>query len=288
MPNSDETPVQADQGSSEPTLVSRSDNATPPPASSDETVVSKSAAAALPLSSADETVIGKSAAAAPPSPAVSDQSIHNQDTVVSPRLRQLATTPAQPLRPPQGVPPQPTGARAPTSTSSSSRLYMLVGIVAVLVLLAVILVGVILARTGPTLLAGVFATKTPTARPTRAATPTSIFPPTFTPPPIPPTSPPTPVPPTKTPRPAPVAVAKDVVAKVSPPEGFKLKVRKSPSSTGDIMGELDKDVQVTILDGPTDANGITWWKVDNGKGLVGWSAEGVGGVKYLLPMGWAN
>jgi len=269
MSNSDETPAQGDQGPSEETLISnRSDKTTGPPASSDETVVGKSA----------------SEAQAPPAP--SDQSIHSQDTVVSPRLRQLATTPSQPLHPPQGTPPKPAAA-APAS-KSPSRLYMLVGIVAVLVLLALILIGVILARTGPTLLAGVFATKTPTSTSTRAATPTSAFPPTFAPTRVPPTAPPTPVPPTNTPRPAPVALAQDVLAKVSPPEGFKLKVRKSPSTSGEISGELDKDVQVTILEGPTDANGITWWKVDNGSGLVGWSAEGVGGVKYLVPIGWAK
>jgi hypothetical protein len=165
---------------------------------------------------------------------------------------------------------------------------MLIGVVGVLILLALILVGVILARNGPTLLAGLTATKTPTPTATRAATPTSAFPPTATPVPPTPTVPPTPVPPTATPRPAPTALAKDVLARVTPPEGLKLKVRDKASATGAILGELDLDTQVTVLEGPTDANGITWWKVDNGKGLVGWSAEGLGTVKYLVPVGWAR
>ena len=57
---------------------------------------------------------------------------------------------------------------------------------------------------------------------------------------------------------------------------------------GRIAGRIGYNAEVAIVDGPTDANGITWWKVDNGKGLVGWSAEGVGGVKYLIPVGWAK
>jgi hypothetical protein len=79
-----------------------------------------------------------------------------------------------------------------------------------------------------------------------------------------------------------------VLAKVTPPEGIKLKVRDKASTAGAVLGELDATAQVTIVDGPTDANGITWWKVDTGKGLSGWSAEGVGGVKYLVPVGWAK
>jgi len=164
-------------------------------------------------------------------------------------------------------------------------MVMLIGAIAVLILLVLILIGVLLtAKNG--VVAGLFATKTPTATPTRAATPTSSFPPTFTPTPVLPTA--TPVLPTNTPRPAPVALEKNVLANVTPPEGIKLKVRDNASTAGKILGELDANAQVTIVDGPTDANGITWWKVDNGKGLSGWSAEGVGGVKYLVPVGWAK
>jgi len=237
-------------------------------------------------SSGGETVVGASAAASEPAAEPSAESIHNQDTVVSPRLRQLAQTPSQPLHPPPGVPPKPSGA-GQLMAGLPPRLVMLVGAVAVLILLVLILIGVLLSTRGG-VVASLFATKTPTSTPTRAATPTSPFPPTLAPTLAPPTATATPVPPTATPRPAPVALAKDVLAKVTPPEGLKLKVRESASTGAKILGELDMDAQVAIIDGPTDANGITWWKVDNGKGLVGWSAEGIGGVKYLVPVGWAK
>jgi hypothetical protein len=250
--------------------------------------------------SSDATVIGKSAFAAElpdQKPAVSGpplgpgaSSISDQDTVVSPRLRQLAQTPSQPLRPPAGAPPKPGGIRQ-QAAGSSSRLIWLVGILGALIFLVLILVVVIAVQRVPMLLSGLTVTKTPTQTATRAATATSAFPPTATKAPATPTlAPPTatPAPPTATPRPAPTALGKDVLASVAPPEGFKLKVRETASAAGKVLGELDKGAQVTILEGPTDANGIKWWKVDNGKGLVGWSAEGLGTDKYLTPVGWAQ
>ncbi len=271
--------------SDEPTITAAgSHDASPPPLSEESTEPGPSAppidsTQPAPPSS-DATLVGTSAAAEP-----SADSIHNQDTVVSPRLRQLAQTPSQPLRPPAEDAPKTAGGRL--LTGLSPRLIMLIGAIAVLILLVLILIGVLLtSKSG--VVAGLFATKTPTATRTRAATPTSPFPPTFTPTRVLPTATATLAPPTNTPRPAPVALAKDVLAKVTPPEGINLKVRDSASTAGKVLGELAKDVQVAIVDGPTDANGITWWKVDDGKGLVGWSAEGVGGVKYLVPVGWAK
>ena len=77
------------------------------------------------------------------------------------------------------------------------------------------------------------------------------------------------------------------MAKVTPPEGIKLKVRAAAGVAGQVLGELAADAQVKIVEGPTDANNLKWWKVDNGQGLVGWSAQGSGGDTYLTPVGWA-
>jgi len=65
-------------------------------------------------------------------------------------------------------------------------------------------------------------------------------------------------------------------------------VRDKPSLAGAVLGELDQGAQVVILDGPTRVDGLVWWRVDSGKGLVGWSAEGVGDAKYLVLLGWAR
>ena len=288
MSNADaRPPAPGGPGSEEPTMIADRSGGAPPAAPPEEPTQPgppappiESTQPARPSSSA-ASLAGASAAAEP-----SAGSIHNQDTVVSPRLRQLAQTPSQPLRPPSGESPRAAGV-AQLTAGLSPRMIMLIGAIAVLILLVLILIGVLL-TTKSGVVAGLFTTKTPTVTRTRAATPTSPFPPTFTPTRVPPTAMATPVPPTNTPRPAPVALAKDVLAKVTPPEGIKLKVRDNASTAGKLLGELDANTQVTIVDGPTDANGITWWKVDNGKGLSGWSAEGVGGVKYLVPVGWAK
>jgi hypothetical protein len=284
-------PAPGGPESDEPTIIANRSGGASPPAPSEEPTQPgppvppiESTQPASP-SSSDETIVAALAPTSGPAAEPSAESIHNQDTVVSPRLRQLAQTPSQPLRPPPGEPPKPAAASAVAGLPP--RLIMLVGAIAVLILLVLILIGALL-TTKSGIVASLFATKTPTATPTRAATPTSPFPPTSAPTRALPTATATPVPPTATPRPAPVALAKDVLAKVTPPEGIKLKVRESASTGAKILGELDMDAEVAIIDGPTDANGITWWKVDNGKGLVGWSAEGVGGVEYLVPVGWAK
>ena len=284
MPTQDQNP----KGSDEPTMIMGDSGgeatSAPGPSAPPEEPVRSSTPTPPP---SDATVIGKSASAMEmpeqkPAPKPSD----TQDTVVSPRLRQLAQTPGQPLRPPPAGAPKSSAVKLPVIGSTPPRLYMLVGIVALLVLMMVILIGVLVARNGPTLLSGLTSTRTPTATATRP--PTATLPATATRPPTTPTLPPTPVPPTRTPRPAPTALAKEVLAKVTPPQGIKLKVREQASTAGKVLGELDRDVEVAIVDGPTEANGIMWWKVDNRKGLVGWSAEGLGTDKYLLPVGWAK
>lgn len=294
------SPAPGGQGSDEPTLVMSGPGRTAP--APEPAVLPQEPEQTTPFvpPSSDVTVVGKSAFAAElpeQKPAVDGpplgpgaSSIGDQDTVVSPRLRQLAQTPSHPLRPPAAAPLKPEGIRQRVG-GSSSRLIWLVGILGALIFLVLILVVVIAVQRVPMLLSGLTSTKTPTATATLAVTATRVFPPTATkipptPTPVPPTAPP--APPTATPRPAPTALGKDVLASVAPPEGFKLKVRETASATGKVLGELDKGAQVAILEGPTDANGIKWWKVDNGQGLVGWSAEGVGTDKYLTPVGWAK
>ena len=220
-------------------------------------------------------------------PAAPEPPVKDQDTVVSPRLKQLTQhTPSQPLRPPVAPAAQPSSRLGNLLGNTSSRVVMLGGLIAVLILLAMILIVVFVAKNRPQLVAILGATKIPT--PTMTLPPSRTPMPTATLPPATPTLKPSPVPPTATPRPAPVTLAKDVRAQVTPPEGLKLKVRDAASTTGKVLGELDKDALVAIVDGPTDANGIKWWKVDAGNNLVGWAAEGVGGVKYLQPVSWAR
>jgi hypothetical protein len=267
-----------------------------PAASPPEPVPPESPQTPSSAASSAETLIGKSAQAAElpavelSAPSRPDKSIYDQDTVVSPRLRQFAQTPSQPLRPPPAAKPAAPAAQAPAA-SSSTGLYMLIGIVSILIVAVLVLVIVLVVRRGPELRASLLGQREPTATATRAATPTSAIPPTSTPTVAPsPTRAPTvtPLPPSPTPRPAPTALGVNVLARVTPPEGSKLKVRASGAPTAQVLGELDKNAQVTVLEGPVEAGGLKWWRVDNGKGLSGWSAEGVGTDRYLVPIGWAK
>ena len=38
-----------------------------------------------------------------------------------------------------------------------------------------------------------------------------------------------------------------------------------------------------MVEGPTQAENLTWWKIDNGAGLVGWTAIGPANDPWLVP-----
>jgi hypothetical protein len=102
--------------------------------------------------------------------------------------------------------------------------------------------------------APVLAVDSPTAAPTA----------TFTPTPIPGT-----------------ALASGQQARVTAPAG--LNYRDTPSTGGNLMGQLGTGQLVNILEGPVSADGFTWWKMDDRLGNVGWGADGDGETEWLSP-----
>lgn len=78
-----------------------------------------------------------------------------------------------------------------------------------------------------------------------------------------------------TPAPAPLAgtvLAAGQPARVTAPNG--LNMRSAPTAAGTLVVQLATGARVTVLEGPTDAEGFTWWKVDGGNGQSGWVAQG--------------
>jgi hypothetical protein len=152
------------------------------------------------------------------------------------------------------------------------------------------LIAVSLIWLGPTLACGSFAprpTPTPTTPPVvdtpaaaaptdapliqldntpvaEAATPTAAPTATFTATPIPGT-----------------ALAAGQPARVVAPDGLNL--RDQPSSSGQLLLLLSSNQRVTVVEGPQDAGGFRWWKVDDGQGNVGWVAESDGETEWLSP-----
>jgi uncharacterized protein YgiM (DUF1202 family) len=69
--------------------------------------------------------------------------------------------------------------------------------------------------------------------------------------------------------------------RVVAPDG--LNMRDQPSSSGQLLLLLPANQRVTVVEGPTEAEGFRWWKVDDGGGNVGWVAESDGETEWLSP-----
>ena len=93
---------------------------------------------------------------------------------------------------------------------------------------------------------------------------------------------PTPEPPTATPAPPP-ALRPQAFATVMNLSGSPLRLRASASTKGKVVGKLPEGTLVQILEGPVEADGFTWWKVQTPK-VVGWAAErSAEGAVWLVP-----
>lgn len=77
--------------------------------------------------------------------------------------------------------------------------------------------------------------------------------------------------PTATPPP-PTAAPVTRQARVAATGG--LNVRDQASAKGKAVGRLAGNSVVAVLEGPVDAENYSWYRVDNGQGLVGWVAAG--------------
>ncbi len=111
------------------------------------------------------------------------------------------------------------------------------------------------------------AASTPTATPIPA-----VATPTFTPAPTP----------TFTVTPAPgTALAAGQPARISAPNGLNL--RATPNTTGQVLVRLATDLRVNVVEGPTVADGFTWWKLDDQQGNIGWAADGDGETVWITP-----
>ncbi len=63
-----------------------------------------------------------------------------------------------------------------------------------------------------------------------------------------------------------------------------VNLRPEPGLGKEPIGQLQNGTIVTILEGPEEADGLRWWKVDDGQGNIGWAAERVAGEVLLTPL----
>ncbi len=138
----------------------------------------------------------------------------------------------------------------------------------------------------PTLACGSF-----TSRPAPTPTPLSPAPsadnspaPLQTPIPLAATETPLPIVPTATFTATPLpgtALSIGQPARVVAPNGANLRAEASTTAT--LVRYLPARLKVTLLDGPTEAEGYRWWKLDDGEGNVGWAVENDGETDLLSP-----
>lgn len=77
------------------------------------------------------------------------------------------------------------------------------------------------------------------------------------------------------------ALAVGQPARVVAPDG--LNMRDQAGSSGNLLVLLPGNQKVTVLEGPTEVDGLRWWKVDDGQGNVGWVADSDGETEWLSP-----
>lgn len=74
-------------------------------------------------------------------------------------------------------------------------------------------------------------------------------------------------------------------ARVNTTGADTLNVRSTPSVTGQILERVRDGSFVTILDGPREADGFTWWLVVTSRGVQGWVVASADGIQTLIPTG---
>ena len=63
-----------------------------------------------------------------------------------------------------------------------------------------------------------------------------------------------------------------------------VNLRSGPGLGAESIGQLTDGTVATVLEGPEEADAITWWKLDDGQGNTGWAAERVGTEVLLVPV----
>lgn len=82
----------------------------------------------------------------------------------------------------------------------------------------------------------------------------------------------------------PPRLAISTYARTTAAQGQTLRLRTAPGLDAASVGRLAGGTQVQVLAGPICADGYTWWQIAAADGLIGWAAEGQGGIYYLEPV----
>ena len=68
-------------------------------------------------------------------------------------------------------------------------------------------------------------------------------------------------------------------------DGGQLSVRLTPGTNAELVARANPGDQFTVMAGPQEASGYTWYQIRSDDGAVeGWAAEGSGGERWLSPL----
>lgn len=72
-------------------------------------------------------------------------------------------------------------------------------------------------------------------------------------------------------------------ARVAIVNGGKMRVRKNPGFSQDILDRVPEGTSLTVLDGPKCIDGSNWWYIRTNTGIEGWMTESQNGTYLLEP-----
>ncbi len=64
-----------------------------------------------------------------------------------------------------------------------------------------------------------------------------------------------------------------------------LNLRQNPSTNAPLVAELESGTTLTLLEGPIEADGFSWWRIRTAQGQEGWSVERISSGATLLGLG---
>jgi Tol biopolymer transport system component len=70
-------------------------------------------------------------------------------------------------------------------------------------------------------------------------------------------------------------LAVGIQARVRVTDGDSLRVRAEPGTKAKVLFKAQTGITVTLIDGPQQADDLTWWKIKTAEGKEGWTVAGV-------------
>jgi len=65
--------------------------------------------------------------------------------------------------------------------------------------------------------------------------------------------------------------------------GEILNLRRDHTRKAEVIMYLENKMRLTLLEGPIESEGFTWWRIRTSDGVEGWTVENNGDLQTLMP-----